>query len=122
MRRRGWPWNSAPRLGLCNRALTAQTEMKFNIARQKLFALGLGQDEIAALPDEPESLLRRQNVRSPLFRARTAAASNPNAKLEIPNKRPTRILVSSLVSGTLPHDYQNKITDSRRHVLLHHRS
>ena len=40
--------------------------MKFNIARQKLFALGLGQNEIAALPDEPESLLRRQNVRSPL--------------------------------------------------------
>ena len=51
---------------LRSRNLTAQTEMKFNIARQKLFALGLGQDEIAALPDEPESLLRRQNVRSPL--------------------------------------------------------
>jgi len=51
---------------LRSRNLTAQTEMKFNIARQKLFALGLGQDEIAALPDEPERLLRRQNVRSPL--------------------------------------------------------
>ena len=51
---------------LRSRNLTAQTEMKFNIARQKLFALGLGPDEIAALPDEPESLLRRQNVRSPL--------------------------------------------------------
>jgi cobalt-zinc-cadmium efflux system membrane fusion protein len=48
------------------RNLTAQTEMKFNIARQKLFALGLGQDEIVALPNEPESLLRRQEVRSPL--------------------------------------------------------
>src|SRR3954447_5608032 len=51
---------------LRSRNLTAQTEMKFNIARQKLFALGLGQDEIVTLPDEPESLLRRQNVRSPL--------------------------------------------------------
>jgi cobalt-zinc-cadmium efflux system membrane fusion protein len=51
---------------LRSRNLTAQTEMKFNIARQKLFALGLGQDEIVALPDEPESLLRRQEVRSPL--------------------------------------------------------
>src|SRR4051812_46376096 len=51
---------------LRSRNLTAQTEMKFNIARQKLFALGLAQDEIAALPDEPESLLRRQNVRSPI--------------------------------------------------------
>jgi cobalt-zinc-cadmium efflux system membrane fusion protein len=48
------------------RNLTAQTEMKFNIARQKLFALGLSQDEIVALPNEPESLLRRQEVRSPL--------------------------------------------------------
>ena len=51
---------------LRSRNLTAQTEMKFNIARQKLFALGLGQDEIAALPEEPESLLRRQEVRSPM--------------------------------------------------------
>jgi cobalt-zinc-cadmium efflux system membrane fusion protein len=48
------------------RNLTAQTEMKFNIARQKLFALGLSQDEIVTLPNEPESLLRRQEVRSPL--------------------------------------------------------
>jgi cobalt-zinc-cadmium efflux system membrane fusion protein len=48
------------------RNLTAQTEMKFNIARQKLFALGLTDPEIAALPTEPEALLRRQEVRSPM--------------------------------------------------------
>jgi cobalt-zinc-cadmium efflux system membrane fusion protein len=46
--------------------LTAQTEMKFNISRQKLFALGLNDSEIAALPTEPEALLRRQEVRAPM--------------------------------------------------------
>ena len=40
---------------LRSRNLAAQTGMKFNIARQKLFALGLGDDEIAALPEEPEA-------------------------------------------------------------------
>jgi cobalt-zinc-cadmium efflux system membrane fusion protein len=48
------------------RNLAAQTQMKFNIARQKLFALGLTDPEIAALPNEPEALLRRQEVRSPM--------------------------------------------------------
>lgn len=51
---------------LRSRNLTAQTEMKFNIARQKLFALGLGEKDIAALPNESEALLRRQEVRSPM--------------------------------------------------------
>ena len=37
--------------------LTAQTEMKFNIARQKLFALGLGEREIADLAPGAGSLL-----------------------------------------------------------------
>jgi cobalt-zinc-cadmium efflux system membrane fusion protein len=50
---------------LRSRTLTAQTEMKFNISRQKLFALGLNESEIAALPNEPEALLRRQEVRAP---------------------------------------------------------
>jgi len=40
--------------------------MRFDIARQKLLALGLMDKEIAALPDEPEALLRRQEVRSPM--------------------------------------------------------
>jgi membrane fusion protein, heavy metal efflux system len=51
---------------LRSRNLTAQTEMKFNISRQKLFALGLSESEIAALPNEPEALLRRQEVRAPM--------------------------------------------------------
>jgi cobalt-zinc-cadmium efflux system membrane fusion protein len=51
---------------LRSRNLAAQTEMKLNIARQKLFALGLGRNEIAALPSESEALLRRQEVRSPM--------------------------------------------------------
>lgn len=51
---------------LRSRNLTAQTEMKFNIARQKLFALGLSESEIAALSDEPAPLLHRQEVRSPM--------------------------------------------------------
>jgi cobalt-zinc-cadmium efflux system membrane fusion protein len=40
--------------------------MRLDIARQKLFALGLDQKEIAALPNEPEASLRRQEVRSPI--------------------------------------------------------
>ena len=40
--------------------------MRFDIARQKLFALGLTESEIAGLPNEPEALLRRQEVRSPM--------------------------------------------------------
>jgi cobalt-zinc-cadmium efflux system membrane fusion protein len=51
---------------LKSRNLTAQTEMKFNISRQKLFALGLNESEIAALPTEPEALLRLQEVRAPM--------------------------------------------------------
>jgi cobalt-zinc-cadmium efflux system membrane fusion protein len=51
---------------LRSRSLTAQTEMKFNISRQKLLALGLSESEIAALPNEPEALLRRQEVRAPM--------------------------------------------------------
>jgi membrane fusion protein, heavy metal efflux system len=44
----------------------AQTGMRLNTARQKLLALGLGEKEIAALPEAPEALLRRQDVRSPI--------------------------------------------------------
>jgi cobalt-zinc-cadmium efflux system membrane fusion protein len=51
---------------LRSRNLAAQARMRLNIARQKLFALGLAETEIAALPDEPEPLLRRQEVRSPI--------------------------------------------------------
>jgi cobalt-zinc-cadmium efflux system membrane fusion protein len=51
---------------LRSRNLAAQAGMKLNIARQKLFALGLDDNEIANLPSQPEALLRRQEVRSPM--------------------------------------------------------
>jgi cobalt-zinc-cadmium efflux system membrane fusion protein len=51
---------------LKSRNAAAQTRMRFDIARQKLLALGLSQQEIAALPNEPEGSLRRQAVRSPI--------------------------------------------------------
>jgi cobalt-zinc-cadmium efflux system membrane fusion protein len=51
---------------LRSRNLAAQARMKLDIARQKLFALGLNQTEIAALHTEPGALLRRQEVRSPM--------------------------------------------------------
>jgi cobalt-zinc-cadmium efflux system membrane fusion protein len=40
--------------------------MRLDIARQKLLALGLNESEIAALPNESETLLRSQEVRSPI--------------------------------------------------------
>jgi len=51
---------------LRSRNLASQMQMRFDIARQKLFALGLDQKEIAVLPDEPEATLRRQEVRAPI--------------------------------------------------------
>jgi len=51
---------------LRSRNLVAQSRMRFDIARQKLLALGLPQKEIAALPEEPEASLRRQEIRSPM--------------------------------------------------------
>jgi membrane fusion protein, heavy metal efflux system len=44
----------------------ANARMRNDITRQKLFALGLTEQEIASLPNEPEAFLRRQEVRSPL--------------------------------------------------------
>jgi cobalt-zinc-cadmium efflux system membrane fusion protein len=44
----------------------ANAKMRNDITRQKLFALGLTEPEIANLPNEPEALLRRQEVRSPV--------------------------------------------------------
>lgn len=49
---------------LRSRNAAAQSGMKINIARQKLMALGLAENEIAALPEASEALLRRQDVRS----------------------------------------------------------
>lgn len=49
-----------------SRNAAAQGEMRLNIARQKLLALGVEANEIDALPKSPEGLLRNQNVRAPI--------------------------------------------------------
>ncbi len=49
-----------------SRNQAAQTKMKLDIARQKLIALGVDDQEIAGLPTLPERLLPRQDVRSPI--------------------------------------------------------
>jgi cobalt-zinc-cadmium efflux system membrane fusion protein len=51
---------------LRSRNQAANAKMRNDITRQKLFALGLTESEIANLPNEPEAFLRRQEVRSPL--------------------------------------------------------
>jgi cobalt-zinc-cadmium efflux system membrane fusion protein len=51
---------------LKSRGAAAQARMNFDMARQKLFALGVTEKEISALPDEPESRLRRQEVLAPI--------------------------------------------------------
>jgi membrane fusion protein, heavy metal efflux system len=51
---------------LRSRNAAAQSGMKVNIARQKLMALGLAENEIAALPETSEARLRRQDVRAPI--------------------------------------------------------
>lgn len=50
------------------RAKTAfeDVRIKFDVARQKLFALGLTGDQIAALPQQPVETLRLQELRSPM--------------------------------------------------------
>jgi membrane fusion protein, heavy metal efflux system len=40
--------------------------VKFDSARQKLFTLGLSEEQIAALPNQPAASLRLQEVRSPI--------------------------------------------------------
>ncbi len=49
-----------------SRNAAAQSGMKVNIARQKLMALGLADNEIATLPEASEARLRRQDVRTPI--------------------------------------------------------
>jgi membrane fusion protein, heavy metal efflux system len=56
----------AEQLVLKSQGAAAQAKMNFDIARQKLFALGVTENELAALPDEPETSLRRQEVRAPI--------------------------------------------------------
>ncbi|MGY4501904.1 cobalt-zinc-cadmium efflux system membrane fusion protein [Bradyrhizobium sp. GM24.11] len=49
-----------------SRNAAAQTAMRFGIAGQKLMALGVMDNEIAALPQAPDGTLRSQNVRAPI--------------------------------------------------------
>ena len=49
-----------------SRNAAAQTVMRFGIARQKLLALGVRDDEISGLPQAPDASLRSQNVRAPI--------------------------------------------------------
>jgi membrane fusion protein, heavy metal efflux system len=57
---------TSEQLLLRSRAAAAQAKMSLDIARQKLFAIGLTEKEVAALPDQPETALRRQEIRAPL--------------------------------------------------------
>jgi membrane fusion protein, heavy metal efflux system len=51
---------------LKSRSAAAQSRMRFDVARQKLLALGLDEDEVAATPTAPERTLRLQAVRAPI--------------------------------------------------------
>jgi cobalt-zinc-cadmium efflux system membrane fusion protein len=51
---------------LRSRNLAANAKITNDMTRQKLFALGLTETEIAGLENEPEALLRRQEIRSPI--------------------------------------------------------
>lgn len=48
------------------RASAQDARVKLDTARQKLFTLGLSEEQIAALPDQPAASLRRQELRSPI--------------------------------------------------------
>jgi membrane fusion protein, heavy metal efflux system len=56
----------ADQIVLRSEGAAAQAKINLDIARQKLFALGVTENELAALPDEPETGLRRQEVRAPI--------------------------------------------------------
>jgi cobalt-zinc-cadmium efflux system membrane fusion protein len=49
-----------------SRNAAAQTAMRFDIARQKLMALGVEEREISEIPQAPQGSLRLQNVRAPI--------------------------------------------------------
>jgi membrane fusion protein, heavy metal efflux system len=51
---------------LRSRNVAANAKITNDIARQKLFALGLTETEITGLENEPEASLRRQEIRSPI--------------------------------------------------------
>ena len=48
------------------RTSAQDARVKFDTARQKLFTLGLSEEQITALPNQPAASLRRQELRSPI--------------------------------------------------------
>jgi len=56
----------AEQLMLKSQSAIAQAKVNLDIARQKLIALGLAERDIAALPDQPETALRRQEILAPM--------------------------------------------------------
>jgi membrane fusion protein, heavy metal efflux system len=56
----------AEQVVLKSQGAAAQAKINLDIARQKLLALGVTENELAALPNEPETALRRQEVRAPI--------------------------------------------------------
>jgi membrane fusion protein, heavy metal efflux system len=56
----------AEQVVLKSQGAAAQAKVNLDIARQKLFALRVTESELATLPDEPETALRRQEVRVPI--------------------------------------------------------
>jgi membrane fusion protein, heavy metal efflux system len=56
----------AEQIVLRSRNAAAQARTNLDIARQKLLALGVTEKEIATLQEQPESGLRRQEVRAPM--------------------------------------------------------
>ena len=57
---------TSEQLLLRSRNAAAQATMNLDIARRKLFALGLTEKEIVTLPELPETGLRRQEIRAPM--------------------------------------------------------
>jgi cobalt-zinc-cadmium efflux system membrane fusion protein len=62
-----WDTRATPENDYLRARLSAQdAQIRFDSARQKLFALGLEEAEIANLPQQPVETLRRQVLRSPI--------------------------------------------------------
>lgn len=51
---------------LRSRLAAQDAQIKFDAARQKLYALGLSETELAGLPDQPAESLRKLSLRSPI--------------------------------------------------------
>jgi cobalt-zinc-cadmium efflux system membrane fusion protein len=57
---------STEQLFLRAQAAAEETRIKVELAREKLFILGLGEKEIAALPGQPAANLTHQEIRAPI--------------------------------------------------------